>query len=355
MRRAVGYNSERTFSVKILIDDSGSFSWHKPGVSLFAGILLPDRVMPEMLERFGQWRRTIIGKSNRELKGAELTSKQMYAFAYKVLSHAARDPLLTVVGADTRRNPENLISRCRDQVAQQFAYCEKFALQQNPKNKRLAQHYKEGAGWVRKRSPQNFLWVNTLEEQILQCVQHLAAYFIEPEDDAEFESIEIIIDRSFVRRDQQIQFWKEWLRNGLVGRSHRSEAFAILEDWRMRDHPFIRKYERDGVMEFSDLYQKHMRFDDSQTVLGLQVADICAHICYRFHRRDPAVIAAYNYLRPRIVGGGGRSLTLIQFTEQSLFKDSVENHVKLLDVERMRSKAAERRRMRVQAEGESSL
>jgi len=292
----------------------------------------------------------MIGSSNRELKGEELSPNQLESFSYKVFPSVGCDSKLTVVGADTEITSKDIIERARQQVGEQFAHCATVVLEHNPSNKRLAQQYTEAAGWVRKRSAENFLWVNTLEEEILQSVQHGVVYFLEPQDDTEFENIEIIIDRSFIKREQHIGFWKEWLRNGLVNRSHRKEGFVTPDTWAKRDHPFRRKYGRNGLFDFNDLYQNHMRFDESGAVLGLQIADICAHTCYRYYRGERELKAYWN-LRPRIVGRDGRPITLIQFTRDSLYSDGVENHVGILDIEDMKRKAAERRKKRKRQAG----
>src|ERR1017187_7829445 len=105
------------------IDDSGSFSWQSPGVSLFVGVLLPDRSMTAVLDRFVRWKREIIGGSSRELKGEELTPNQLQSFSYKVFPSADRDPKLTVIGADTAKISKNIIEQVRKQVAEQFAHC----------------------------------------------------------------------------------------------------------------------------------------------------------------------------------------------------------------------------------------
>jgi hypothetical protein len=103
--------------MRIFIDDSGSFNWHKPGKSLFCGLTVPDRGLEALYERFARWRRTIIGHSKRELKGSELTENQLALFATKVLVTADRDIWLTVVGIDTRQTQEAIINRLRDQAA----------------------------------------------------------------------------------------------------------------------------------------------------------------------------------------------------------------------------------------------
>ena len=175
------------------------------------------------------------------MKGEELTAKQLDSFSYKVLPFTDRDPKLTVVGADTKIMSREVLERVQKQVSDQFAYSANFVLKHNPSNTRLAQQYTELAGWVKNRSIENFLWLNVLEEEILQSVQHGVAYLLEPDDDPEFENIEIVIDRSFIRRQQHISFWKEFLRNGLVNRSHR-EGFVIPNTWSKRDQPFMLKY-----------------------------------------------------------------------------------------------------------------
>jgi hypothetical protein len=67
------------------IDDSGSFSWHNRGKSLFCGVTVSDAELAHLERRFLDWRRSIIGPSRGDLKGEELTDKQLYSFAYKVL------------------------------------------------------------------------------------------------------------------------------------------------------------------------------------------------------------------------------------------------------------------------------
>jgi hypothetical protein len=106
--------------MKIFIDDSGAFNWSNPGVSLFCGVTIPDRDFPSVIDRFSRWRRSVIGHSRRELKGAELTDRQLSSFASKVLPLTDRDVWLTVLGVDTRRTLESIICRFREQASIMF-------------------------------------------------------------------------------------------------------------------------------------------------------------------------------------------------------------------------------------------
>src|SRR5208283_86172 len=105
------------------------------------------------------------------------------------------------------------------------------------------------------------------------------------------------------------------------------------KDWKLRNHPYHRKYRVEpGVTNLAYLLRDHMNFVDSKQSLGVQIADICAQICRRFHGGDKG-LAAYALLERRIIGRGGIKLLLVHFNESSLFSDGPENHVNLRTTE----------------------
>jgi hypothetical protein len=71
--------------MNIYIDESGTFDWRNPGVSLFCGVVVPDRASEALFERFSQWRRSLIGSSREEIKGSRLTGPQLSSFVSQVL------------------------------------------------------------------------------------------------------------------------------------------------------------------------------------------------------------------------------------------------------------------------------
>lgn len=316
----------------LFLDDSGSFSWHNRGRSLFAGLTVPDRALTALLERFERWRSRVAGGSRApEIKAKDLTSAQLSSLVREVLCPTDLDVRVTVVAANTKITSEKIVEEVRDQVAAQFARAAELVRQHSPSKKALIRDYTEMSGWVRNRSTPNVLWINVLEEAIQQTVQHSVVYYMEPVDDAEFENIEIIVDRSFIHRERHVGFWKEWLRTGLSDRTSRTGGFMVPNTWARRGHPFIRKYRKGRLFNFSNLFRNHLHFSDSKRVSGLQIADMCANICYR-HWRGGETSQAYQLLRPRIVGRDGRDLTTIHFTtEDSLIRNGIENHVHLVD------------------------
>ena len=52
--------------------------------------------------------------------------------------------------------------------------------------------------------------------------------------------IPVLIDKSFINRDEHLRFWKEWLRADLMKPSR--ESFKTIKQW-PSDHPFRKKYQ----------------------------------------------------------------------------------------------------------------
>lgn len=319
--------------MRIFVDESGSFSWSTPGISLTVALVIPDGAMDSLTSRFLTWKKSILGKSTRELKGSELDSAQLESFVRKVLPLSERAPLLTVVGADTATTQECHVTKAKDQLSEQYAHCVQLLLEHDPPNKPLAQGYREVSGWTRKRSAVNFLWIASMERTIVEAIQLMICAFLELEFDHEFENIEISIDRSFIKEPGPIDFWLEYHRLCHSNRAKKGEGVLVPKDWRLRNHPFPRKYRlKPGVTNLNDLLRNHMNFVDSKRSVGVQIADICAQICRRFHCGD-VNLAAYTLLQRRIIGRDGIKLLLVHFNESSIFKDKPENHVNLLTQE----------------------
>lgn len=314
--------------MNLFFDDAGSFSWRNKGISLFAGLTVPHRELNGLLDRFEKWRRTVIGITRRELKGSELTSNQLRSFVNAVFPYKHPDTRITLVGASTANTVEGVVSTVRDQVSAQLEAAADLVRRSSPGSTRLIQGYIEMAGWVRNRSTQNFLWINVLEGAILHTFQHSIVCYMDVNDDVEFENVEIYIDRSFIRREQHVTFWKHWLAQAMSNRTSHG-GLVTPNTWNQRGHPFLVKYRRNGVFYLNNIFIDHMQFEDSHRVAGLQVADICAHLCYRYARGDRGVIPAYRDLRPRIVGKHGTQMHIVHFTEeQSVIHDAITNHVR---------------------------
>jgi hypothetical protein len=152
--------------MRIFVDESGSFSWSTPGISLMAALVIPNVAMDSLTSRFLLWKSAIVGESGREIKGSGLTSGQLESFVQQVLPSSEHVPLLTVVGADTATTQESHFAMAKDQLSQQYAHIARQLLERIPPNKPLAQAYTELSGWTRNRSAVNFLWIATAERGV---------------------------------------------------------------------------------------------------------------------------------------------------------------------------------------------
>jgi hypothetical protein len=315
-------------NMEIYIDESGAFTWGKrPDISLFCGVTVANRDSDAVFARFVGWKRTIVGDSKREIKGAELTDAQLEQFANNVLGTQGRDFWLTVVGLDTTRTKREHIEELRRQAWVMAERSSELAAEHS--NTWLTEFYRQQTGWLKARSAENMLWIVGLEHTIMDSLQHSIMRFMEPEDDAEYLPINVLIDRSFIQREQHINFWREWLRNGLSKSSR--PPMIIPNTWRPRNHPFIQAYEiHPGLLNFNKLMLDDTGFFLSHEHAGLQLADICAHTLCRYHRGLGAV-EAYRRLRTRIVGRDGAEINQVIVDERSLHIDDPRNHVDVFD------------------------
>lgn len=190
----------------------------------------------------------------------------------------------------------------------------------------LRDFYRRMAKWMSERSPENVMWLICLVDAIRLSLQHAIVLFADQEHDCEFEQVEILIDKSFIEKSTHIEFWQEWLRNVLFNGSLR-EPMLIPKDWSQRDHPANRKYGGGrGLINWTDLFRNHTRFVSSADTLGVQIADTCANICFRFHLGNRKY-RPYRLLRSRLCGRGDTKIHYGVLDESSLLRDAPENHV----------------------------
>src|SRR5581483_2027914 len=196
--------------MKNYIDESGTFGWTPEGISVFAGLSLADRSFERVFAAFAEWKRLIARvHDGDEVKGWSLSPIQLQVFVkWVVLPH--RDFWVTLVGVDTRNTKETVARMYVDQAAEVAAAAGRFA--ESNGDSTLARDYRKWAVWIRRRSPQNGLWLLGLAHTILHLMQHTIVRHMEPADDAEFENWDIIIDRSIIETARHEVFWGGWLR-----------------------------------------------------------------------------------------------------------------------------------------------
>jgi hypothetical protein len=310
--------------MKIFIDDSGGFSWTAHGVSLFCAVTISDRSLDSVASNFDSWKsRQPYFSPGAELKGTDLSPLQQASFVNSVILNSTK-LRLTLAGTKT--------SLFKKEIAKQYIKDAAGILRASAKlgnetgRPFIENFYRRMAKWVEQRSPENLMWIVCLGDAIRLSIQHSIVQFMYPDDDSEFESIEVLIDQSFIDKSTHVEFWQEWLRNFLYSQS-RKEPTMIPKQWRERDHPFNRKFGRaQGITDWTELYKKHVHFVKSKDTPGIQIADICGNIAYRFYAGNPKY-RPYRLLRSRISGKYNTEIHYGALNESSLLTDAPENHV----------------------------
>jgi hypothetical protein len=295
--------------MRIFIDDSGDFGWATPQISLYCGVIVCVSSLVDLYRRHLLWKTSIVGPHRqREIKGSSLTDEQLESFA-RVVICPERHLKLTVVGMDTSLVPKAHLEKWRDGISH---LCQGVAAWSDSNSLPIAgKQYREMSGWFWNRSPENLAQLLSLAALIWECFQNSIIYFHEPEFEPEFDDLEIVMDMSFIKRPEHEVFWREFFRTYATNRSRR-EPLGIPEAWKEGGHIFEKKYfGSDSEVNMTPLFRQNMYFLDSKLSEGLQIADICANICSRYHRRKRS-FEAYRLLQRFMVGPDhGRMTALV--------------------------------------------
>ncbi|MCU1240489.1 MAG: hypothetical protein JWO71_1215 [Candidatus Acidoferrum typicum] len=156
----------------------------------------------------------------------------------------------------------------------------------------------------------------------MDSLQTAIIHYHDSKFEQEFDDFEIVIDRGFIRNAEHEVFWREFLRTYVTNRCRR-EPLGTPEEWKKTNHIFERKYARDeNQIDLTTLMRDSTYFSDSKMTEGLQIADICANICLKYHRRKQW-FEAYRLLRRFIVGKQGSPMkALIPFGNLDLASEA---------------------------------
>lgn len=294
--------------MRIFIDESGNFGWSPARISLHCGVVVCSTSLVELFRRFFEWKKSLAGPHRRrEIKANVLDDAQLESFVKSVILPET-DLRLTVVGIDTSIVAKQVLEGWRDGISHLLQGAAQWSDSRSfPVAKR---QYSEMSGWLWHRSPENLALMISLGEVIWQSLQNSIIWFYEPKFESEIDNMEIVVDHSLIRRREHELFWHEFLRTYFKNKSRR-EPLVTPDVWKKTNHTFERKYcQSDGQVDLTPLFREHMYFSDSKTSEGLQIADICAHICLRYHRRKKW-FEAYRLLSNFIVGTDGRPMTAL--------------------------------------------
>jgi hypothetical protein len=294
--------------MRIFIDESGSFGWATPGISLHCAVIVCNSSLVELFRRHIDWKTSILGRHRkREIKASQLADDQLERFVRTVILPET-NLKLTVVGIDTRITTKERLESWRDHISHYLLSVSEWS--QTRSRRPADRQYKEMSGWLWNRSPENLAQMLSLVENIGRAMQNAVIWFHEQTFESEFDDFEIAVDRSFIRSTEHEVFWREFFRGYFVNKS-REEPFKVPELWSQGRHVFDRRCRNaQGEFDLAPILRDRTYFSDSEPSEGLQIADVCANICMRYHRREKW-FAAYRLLRPYIVDVNRGPMTLL--------------------------------------------
>ena len=168
----------------IFIDESGGFSWTTHGVSLFCGVIVSDKDYGSVVASFDAWKsRQPRPRRGSELKGTDLTPMQQASFVNSVILNCRR-LRLTLAGTKTTLFKREIAEQyIKDSAAILLATAESMKATDRPK---LTDFFTRMAKWMRRRNPEQLMWLCCLAHVIDLSFQHAIVMFAEPAYDSEF-------------------------------------------------------------------------------------------------------------------------------------------------------------------------
>ena len=297
--------------MRVFIDESGSFSWQRPGWSIVAavGICELDGTLEAILDRFRAFERSL-PKERRslsgEIKGSVLMDQELATFVWDVLPRTRDLAHVSLVGFDSMETPRDVVARFRETLAKDGTRRERHRYS-SKRNQRMVQVVDETAAWIRRRSDEDIGWLLATHIAIADALTHSVVALLDDrhDDGRELAELSYVLDRSSrIQGERKGYLWRQVLNSALCGRSERI-PFPHIRQWR-DDHAFVAKYGYGDGLDLRALW-RGITFENSQQVPGLRIADLVAQVAARHFARDEAV-SAWKRLRPIVMGPNGREL-----------------------------------------------
>ena len=297
--------------MRVFIDESGSFSWQRPGWSIVAsvGVCELDGTLEAMIERFRTFERSlppVRRSSSGEIKGSVLTDQELARFVWEVLPRSRDLAHVSLVGFDSRETSRETATRFREVLASDGTRRARHRYASKG-DQPMVQLMDETAAWIRRRSPEDLGWLVATQVAIADALVHSVAVLQDDQhnDGRELAALSYVLDRSSrVQGKRKEHIWSKVLNSLLCARSA-EDPFPHPNHW-PAEHAFVAKYSRANGFDFSELW-RGMTFANSQETPGLRIADLVAQVTVRHFARDEAQ-SAWKRLRPIVVGGNESEL-----------------------------------------------
>lgn len=260
--------------MRIAIDETGDFSPKSNKYHFFSAVhlLSTGNNLDLIKNKLFEWEKLLprsLKNHKGEIKGSSLSNDQLDKFIDLVLLSKPKIPI-SVVTIIPKLNHYAIINKHKQ--IQLKGILEGIELFKKLGRPEIAKTVNDFFYWFRKLSYSNFIKIELLGLIIYKSLRVSIGTLISSKKEDELLNLSFIIDEIFLKGFQQNTFWHELLRNQIYSESMK-EPLPFLIDWGP-DHPFISKYRnKDGIMDFNDLFWNNCSFEKSHLNYEIRIAD----------------------------------------------------------------------------------
>lgn len=268
----------------IAIDETGSFGVDSSSRSFFVAVHIRQRktLYKDKRYHFIRWEKSLprsLKNSKGEIKSSLLSDEQLTEFARDVVS-AHYYIGITPYCIRPSKNPEAVVEKYRMANLMGIRGSAK-EMRELCRPESFAKMYDDFGNWLEKLSYVQYLKILVLGACISTALSNTIGHSITGGYDDELTRIKFLIDRDFIKEPHHNIFWHEVLRNQLYYHS-KKDPLPILDKWINKGHPFLDKYERNGYLNFNELFWKQCTFVSSQDNFEIRIADAVNTILTRY-------------------------------------------------------------------------
>lgn len=270
----------------IAIDETGSFNGDSAGRSFFVAAHIRQRkTLYKMKQRqFIKWENSLpksFKNPKGEIKSSLLSDEQLTDFARNILcghffigiTPYCIDPSLNPISVIEKHRSINLIG------------IREGANELKEENRDYdARIYEEFGNWFSKLSHAQYLKILVLGACITKALANTVWHAITGRFEDELLRIRFLIDKDFIKEPRHHIFWHEVLRNQLYNFS-KTSPLPLNKKWKNKGHPFLEKYEKDGRLNFNELFWKQCDFVSSHENFEIRISDAANTIISRYYNK----------------------------------------------------------------------
>jgi hypothetical protein len=274
------------------IDETGNFDPNSKDKQFFTAVSIDQNNGKALLKQkqFLEWESTI-PEANREgmhgeVKGRNLTSKQIHEFFFDVLIKPPRS-YFVIVEFDPSENPIDLVEKHKRWNLSQMEHAMYQHQKANQPN--WAKGYMQMIAWYGKS---NYHRVAKLENlQNLYCFAiHQGFYYgqilcvLDNYADSNFD-FRIKIDKDFIRSKILRDFWDVYMYN-FWQTFCQTRGLELIDDDPLLRKALTKHFEIKGSnLILQDTFYGHTMFKDSHEHFEIRMADILGNILHRYHNK----------------------------------------------------------------------